>query len=75
VDDAEGRELDDALLGRAAEVHGAEMSARCAWCGRFRLGEHWFPLGEPGEAAPTVPVSHGICPDCVEALREAGKSV
>jgi hypothetical protein len=49
------------------------MTARCAWCGRFRLGEQWFPLGEPGEA--TAPVSHGICPDCVAALRDAGKSV
>lgn len=51
------------------------MSARCAWCGRYRVGESWLPTGAvPEEATAGERVSHGICPDCVEALRDAGKS-
>lgn len=51
------------------------MSARCAWCGRYRVGESWLPAGDvPQETKAAARISHGICPDCVGALRDAGKS-
>jgi hypothetical protein len=71
---AEDRELPDALLERAAERREDAMSARCAWCGRYRVGERWLPAGELPEGVVAASVSHGICPDCVAALRDAGKS-
>lgn len=70
----EERELPDALLHRAAELREGALSARCAWCGRYRVGDSWLPAGEIPEAAAGARVSHGICPDCVAALRDAGKS-
>jgi hypothetical protein len=75
VVDEEERELPDTLLDRAAEAREGAMSARCAWCGRYRVGERWLAVGElPAAAKAKAPVSHGICPDCVAALRDAGKS-
>jgi hypothetical protein len=74
VGDGAERELPDALLGRAAELREGAMSARCAWCGRYRVGERWLPAGEQPEEAAAEPVSHGICPDCVATLRRTGKS-
>jgi hypothetical protein len=75
VSGEEERGLPDALLHRAAELREGAMSARCAWCGRYRVGESWLPTGAvPEEATAGERVSHGICPDCVEALRDAGKS-
>jgi hypothetical protein len=70
----EERELTDALLQRATELREGAMSARCAWCGRYRVGELWLPAHAMPAAATAAPVSHGICPDCVAALRDAGKS-
>ena len=69
--DDEERELADALLDRAAEA-GAAMPSRCAWCGRYRVGDEWLTVERPAAGAR---VSHGICPDCVEALRNTGQSI
>jgi hypothetical protein len=70
----EERELTDALLERTADLREGAMSARCAWCGRYRVGELWLPARELSAVTTAAPVSHGICPDCVAALRDAGKS-
>jgi hypothetical protein len=69
----EERELPDALLRRAGELRETGLAARCAWCGRYRVGDRWLPLGEVPEHTG-ADVSHGICPDCVAALRNTGKS-
>lgn len=58
-----------------AEVRESGLVTRCAWCGRFRDGGRWVvvdPVQAPVEQAE---ITHGICSDCVEALRAAGMSV
>ncbi|HKU56919.1 MAG TPA: hypothetical protein VJP41_07850 [Gaiellaceae bacterium] len=50
------------------------MRARCAWCGRYRIGEGWMLLDELPSFAAVVDVTHGICEDCVP-LRASGMSV
>jgi hypothetical protein len=49
------------------------LTTRCAWCGRYRVEGRWVVLA----ASPLITASHtshGICEDCVEALRSAGLS-
>lgn len=51
----------------------SSLVTRCAWCARYLLGERW--LAVPRSLLPEgVGASHGICPDCVDELRRAGKS-
>ena len=50
---------------------------RCAWCGRFSLGEGWMaeaalPQFVPGRAIEGA--THTICPDCDTRLVREGKS-
>jgi hypothetical protein len=42
----------------------------CAWCRRV-LGEGrvWVPVGHFLPLGPDLPVSHGICPSCVDGFR------
>jgi hypothetical protein len=47
------------------------LIARCAWCGRYRLGGGWVRLERPMRG---IGATHGICPDCVAALKDAGLS-
>jgi hypothetical protein len=67
------------LLADTSAAIRADFSARCAWCGRYRLGESWVNVDElPAWATSSrglTNVSHGICPVCVEELRASGKSV
>jgi hypothetical protein len=54
------------------------LITRCAWCHRFALGGTWLEREEtprflPPELARSV--THGICPNCVDDLRERGLSV
>jgi hypothetical protein len=61
---------------RAREIdEGAKqtLTARCAWCRRYRVGGRWFDAGR----RPPIPpdrTTHGICDECAERLREAGLS-
>lgn len=49
------------------------LTSRCAWCRRYRVGEHWLDAGRtpPVRASPTT---HTICDDCAQALRDGGVS-
>lgn len=58
----------------STELREAGMTSRCAWCGRHRIGERWVLLG-PSPLITENRTSHGICEDCVAALRAAGLSV
>ena len=49
------------------------LTSRCAWCGRYRIGERWRVIEESPLILPNR-TTHGICDDCIEALREAGMS-
>jgi hypothetical protein len=57
----------------AAVRRGKGLMSRCAWCSRFRVEGRWVVVEPwPGLENRT---SHGICEDCVAALREVGMSV
>lgn len=59
----------------SADRRESRMTARCAWCGRFRIGERWLVVESMPVFADHAQITHGICEDCVEALRSAGMSV
>lgn len=78
-DDQRVRELAGIL--RRAEA-GEVSIRRCAWCGRFEVGDEWLHLEAIGEGQLTIAfallerATHGICPECQEQeLRrsEAGR--
>jgi hypothetical protein len=65
--------LRDARAGRVFLV-------RCAWCDRFEVEGEWLHLHAIGRGQQQIAsslrdrVTHGICPDCIRRLREAGLS-
>ena len=46
-----------------------EILTGCAWCGRVRIGDAWFPLPLAARAAidERQVFSHSICGECFEA--------
>jgi hypothetical protein len=60
------------VLPAAAVAVEQELPLRCAWCGRYCVDEHWVVLEG---RAPPVRATHGICEDCLHALRDRGLSV
>jgi hypothetical protein len=65
------RVLDFARILRAAR-HGEVSICRCAWCGRFKIGEEWLHLDDVGHGRQHIRASlmrrasHGICPHCFD---------
>ena len=59
----------------SAQLREVGLTARCAWCGRYRAGERWYRLSEAPRFIEQGELSHGICPDCVAELRAKGMSV
>lgn len=55
-------------------VASGRLTARCAWCGRYELGGRWVVAEHRVFAGGGIGASHGICPDCLRALRESGLS-
>jgi hypothetical protein len=42
----------------------------CAWCGRWADVDEWVsPGSRPTPPNDGVPVSHGICPDCLGRMQ------
>jgi hypothetical protein len=79
--------LDAALAESAAVGHrsavlraAAEQRRRggfttvCAWCGAFAIDAEFFAPGERLRFPRLARVTHGICPDCLEELRQTGRS-
>lgn len=57
----------------ASLLRGTGFTTRCAWCGRYRVGDRWVAVKD----VPSIKESsttHGICEDCMAALRDAGLS-
>ena len=63
------------LLGVSATPSDSGMATRCAWCGRYYLGERWVAVGSAPSFGDHAGVTHGICDDCVAELRAVGMSV
>jgi hypothetical protein len=65
------RVLDFSRILRAAR-NGEVSICRCAWCGRFKIGDEWLHLDEVGHDQQLIReslmrrASHGICPECFE---------
>ena len=66
---------DESSVVPRAEVRESGLVTRCAWCGRFRDGGRWVVVDPAQASVEQAEITHGICGDCVEALRAAGMSV
>jgi hypothetical protein len=65
----------EVVVGVSAALRQSGMTARCAWCGRYRAGEHWVLFEQLPSFAEYAEVTHGICEACTDALRASGMSV
>lgn len=75
VDAAAEIVADPEVLAQVSVVRaGPGLISRCAWCGRYRVGDRWFVV-QPKPQGLENKTSHGICDECVAVLREAGMSV
>jgi hypothetical protein len=74
---ARARELwerSEILADAAAKRRTGEMTARCAWCGRYQLGERWVAVERVALVVRPRDATHGICEDCIADLRRRGLS-
>jgi hypothetical protein len=58
----------------ATDIREGGMTRRCAWCGRYLIGDQWVTVADSLFVERTR-TSHSICDDCVASLREDGLSV
>lgn len=65
----------EVLVGASVVAREAKMTTRCAWCSRYRFGEQWVLVEERPAFTDSADVTHGICEECMAALRAAGMSV
>lgn len=69
----------DAFHASAAgrvERPNANWVTECAWCKRVRsLAGEWLTLIPPIRTATGVELTHGICPQCAQAVAERAASV
>lgn len=64
------------LLVQTSDALRRDAAAtRCAWCGRFHVGEHWLGIDEvPGFPPRDVDSTHTICPHCWDELHASSRS-
>lgn len=65
----------EVVVGASVARRESGMTTRCAWCGRYRLGDRWAIITDAPDFVGMAPVTHGICEDCVVELRASGLSV
>lgn len=65
----------EVVVGISAALRQSGMTTRCAWCGRYRAGEHWVLMEQLPSFAESAGVTHGICEACIDVLRASGMSV
>jgi hypothetical protein len=76
IDAAERIRVDsEVLLDVSTALRDETLRARCAWCGRYRIGRRWLLADQLPILAAYSQVTHTICPDCTAVLRETGMSV
>ena len=64
----------EVTVGASVALRESGMATRCAWCGRYRLGDRWVILTDAPDFVELAAVSHGICEDCIVELRASGLS-
>lgn len=57
------------LLERLRYLEG--FLRMCSWCRRMHYHGEWMPLEEFMRKGYDTPTTHGICPDCLRAQKEA----
>lgn len=67
------RARSEVAVGVPAALRESGMATRCAWCGRYRLGDRWVIVADTPDVESDA-VSHGICDDCLVELRASGLS-
>ena len=74
--DAAARVLDDSevMVASSALLRAEGMPTRCAWCGRYNVAGRWVIVEEMPEFIAFAAATHGICDECLEALRATGMS-
>lgn len=66
--------IDEArALSCVCALRTGALVGRCAWCERYRIGGDWLTVTR-SRMLEAVDVTHGICEDCISALRERGQS-
>jgi hypothetical protein len=68
-------EESEVMLGASHTLREGGLATRCAWCGRYRIEDRWLVVERVPAFAERAGVSHGICDDCIAALKGAGLSV
>lgn len=63
-----------AIVEVSKGLRDGAFTSRCAWCGRYRIGDRWVTVGRP-EVVLESRTTHSVCDDCTTALRDAGQSV
>lgn len=63
------------LIGISEALREGKLTSRCAWCGRFHVRDRWVVVEHMPELMVFPGTTHTICDDCVDLLRESGKSV
>jgi hypothetical protein len=69
------REASEVLAELSPAVRMKALIARCAWCSRFRLHDRWLYAEEVPAVAEYANLTHTICDECLQALRDSGMSV
>jgi hypothetical protein len=60
----------------SAAIRSRGLTARCAWCGRYRVGDEWLGADDVPAFPPSTGVTtHSICPGCWDELHSARLSV
>ena len=74
--DAAARVLEDSevVVASSALLRAEGMPTRCAWCGRYRVADRWVILEDMPGFLAFASATHGICDECLAALRAAGMS-
>lgn len=62
-----------AITHVSATLRDGGFTSRCAWCGRYRVGDRWLPVRR-SRLVGRCETTHGICDDCLAGLRRDGRS-
>lgn len=65
----------EVLLDISAALRDGRLTSRCAWCGRYRVGERWMIVAELPQLVAYAGTTHTICDQCVDLLQKRGLSV